>query len=455
MIRKPGRKPAGWMSGVRGGRSPVSRCRSVPGAVSGTRSVNRVADDRHRRGGEPHRVEPGQAEDRLTQERTEGQAKVDRQRAEVDRLAATLRRREVADRREERPRRRRPRRSRAATERPRTTATSWRRGGTAARRRSAARPAPAAAAGRTDPRPNRRPDAARGPRWRRPRSRCRRRSRRHRSGPAANREATGSTTLPDVKNTSAAANSAANAGVKSRGAVGHPAPSSVSSRSAAAYGSSRWAATSSRTASVLAAPFRRDQRRAQPLAQDRPDLRLRPGPPRATALVRATGRPVPVQRRQELGHAFARRGGRDHDLGALRCRSIGGRPRDGRDEHRAQLGGGPQRPGLVALVHDDQVRDLEQARLDRLDLVAHLGGLEDHGRVGRRGDLDLALAGPDRLDEHEIEPGGIEHRGGGRRRRGEAAGVTARRHRADEDVRIAGVGLHPHAVAEQRATGDR
>ena len=38
------------------------------------------------------------------------------------------------------------------------------------------------------------------------------------SGPAANREATGNTTLPDVKNTSAAANSAANAGVKSRGA---------------------------------------------------------------------------------------------------------------------------------------------------------------------------------------------------------------------------------------------
>ena len=81
-------------------------------------------DDRHRRGGEPHRVEPGQAEDRLAEERPERQAEVHRQRADVDRLAATLRRREVADRREERRRRRRPRRPRAAPGRPRTTATS-------------------------------------------------------------------------------------------------------------------------------------------------------------------------------------------------------------------------------------------------------------------------------------------------------------------------------------------
>ena len=43
------------------------------------------------------------------------------------------------------------------------------------------------------------------------------------------------------------------------------------------------------------------------------------------------------------------------------------------------------------------------------------------------------------------------HRG----RRREPAGVPARRHRADEHARVAGVGLHPHAVAEERAAGDR
>ena len=129
--------------------------------------------------------------------------------------------------------------------------------------------------------------------------------------------------------------------------------------------------------------------------------------------------------------------------------------RRGRDEHRAELGGGPLGAGLVALVHDDQVRDLEQAGLDRLDLVAHLGRLEDDGRVGGGRDLDLALARPDGLDEHEVEAGGIEQRRGGRRRGREPAGMPARRHRADEHAVVVGVGLHPDAVAEQGPAGDR
>ena len=112
-------------------------------------------------------------------------------------------------------------------------------------------------------------------------------------------------------------------------------------------------------------------------------------------------------------------------------------------------------PGPVALVDDDEVGHLKEPRLDRLDLVAHLGRLEHDGRVGRRRDLDLALARPDRLDEDEVEAGGVHHRGRGRRRRGKAAGVAAGRHRADEDVTVAGICLHPDPVAEQRAAGDR
>ena len=33
--------------------------------------------------------------------------------------------------------------------------------------------------------------------------------------------------------------------------------------------------------------------------------------------------------------------------------------------------------------------------------------------------------------------------------------MPARRHRSDEDVAIGGIGLHPDAIAEQRAAGDR
>ncbi len=76
------------------------------------------------------------------------------------------------------------------------------------------------------------------------------------------------------------------------------------------------------------------------------------------------------------------------------------------DQHRPKLRRRPLRTRLVALVDDDQVGDLEQPGLDRLDLVAHLGRLEDDGRVRGGRHLDLALPGPDGLD-----------RGSGRSRR--------------------------------------
>jgi hypothetical protein len=128
---------------------------------------------------------------------------------------------------------------------------------------------------------------------------------------------------------------------------------------------------------------------------------------------------------------------------------------DRRHQHRPELGSGPQRARLVALIDHDEIGHLEQAGLDGLDLVAHLGRLEHDGRVGRRRHLDLALAGPDRLDQDEVEPGRVQH--GGRRsgRRGEAAGMAPGRHRPDEDVTVVGIRLHPDAVTEERATGDR
>ena len=47
------------------------------------------------------------------------------------------------------------------------------------------------------------------------------------------------------------------------------------------------------------------------------------------------------------------------------------------------------------------------------------------------------------------------HRRGGDGARRQPAGVAARRHRADEHVAVARVGLHPHPIAEDRAAGDR
>ena len=180
---------------------------------------------------------------------------------------------------------------------------------------------------------------------------------------------------------------------------------SPSSRSAAAYGSSRCSATSPRIAAVAPrGPRRAADRAAGPRRSPRPAPRPVPaGPPPETPS--RPGRPMPVERGQQLRHAGTGRGRRDQDLGPLRARTR--RPpaisRRGCDEHRPELRGRPLRPGLVALVDDDQVGDLEQAGLDRLDLVAHLGRLEHDRRVRRGRDLDLALAGPDGLDQDEVE----------------------------------------------------
>jgi hypothetical protein len=41
--------------------------------------------------------------------------------------------------------------------------------------------------------------------------------------------------------------------------------------------------------------------------------------------------------------------------------------------------------------------------------VTHARGQQHDGGVGQRGDLDLGLPDADRLDEHDIAPGGVEH----------------------------------------------
>ena len=124
-------------------------------------------------------------------------------------------------------------------------------------------------------------------------------------------------------------------------------------------------------------------------------------------------------------------------------------------EDRAHLG--HHRPGrrMVALVHDDHVGNLHDPGLERLDRVARARHEREHGRVGEPGDLDLALAGPDRLDVDEVLAGGVEDQRGLERRLGEPAQVPAGPHRADEDLGIEEVVGEPDPVAEQRARGER
>ena len=115
----------------------------------------------------------------------------------------------------------------------------------------------------------------------------------------------------------------------------------------------------------------------------------------------------------------------------------------------------PVRALAVRLVDDEDVGNLHDAGLERLDIVARAGH-ERHDRdVGRADDVDFVLTDADRFDEHDVFAGGVEHQRRIAGRAGQAAEVSARRHAADEDALVGGVRLHPQAIAEHGAAGER
>ena len=69
--------------------------------------------------------------------------------------------------------------------------------------------------------------------------------------------------------------------------------------------------------------------------------------------------------------------------------------------------------------------------------------------------LDLALAGPDRLEEDHVAAGGVEQQQGLERRLRQASQVPAGSHRADEHARVEEVIDEADPVAEQRALRER
>ena len=105
----------------------------------------------------------------------------------------------------------------------------------------------------------------------------------------------------------------------------------------------------------------------------------------------------------------------------------------------------------VGLVHDEEVGDLHEARLDRLDVVAHPRRQDDDARLRETEDVHLVLPDADRLDEHLVEARRVEDVYGVGRGAREAAEVAARRHRPDQDAGVRVEVLHPDAVAEDRA----
>src|SRR5690606_26028830 len=89
------------------------------------------------------------------------------------------------------------------------------------------------------------------------------------------------------------------------------------------------------------------------------------------------------------------------------------------------------------------------------DRIAGLRHEHDDGGIRGRGDVELGLADANGLDEYPIEAEGVHNVGdfpGGER---ESADPAATGHGPYEDALVERDLVHPDAVAEQRAAGER
>ncbi len=112
-------------------------------------------------------------------------------------------------------------------------------------------------------------------------------------------------------------------------------------------------------------------------------------------------------------------------------------------------------PGWSAFADDVNVRDLEDAGLDGLDIVAQAWRRDDDRGVGGARDLDLVLADADRLDDDDVETGRVEDVDRVQRATGESAERAVGGHAAHEDAGVTGDVAHADAVAQDRAAGER
>src|SRR5439155_15220670 len=106
-------------------------------------------------------------------------------------------------------------------------------------------------------------------------------------------------------------------------------------------------------------------------------------------------------------------------------------------EHRPQVGDEPVRAGDVGLVDHQNVGNLEDARLDSLDVVAQIWHTHDQRRIGRAGNLHLILAHADGFDDDHILAKGVQQQHHVEGAASEPAHDTARGHAAYEYPRIA------------------
>jgi len=104
---------------------------------------------------------------------------------------------------------------------------------------------------------------------------------------------------------------------------------------------------------------------------------------------------------------------------------------------------------VIHLVDRDHIGDLHDSRLQRLDRVARAGHQDQQHGVRDPDHLDLALTGPDGLEEDELLARRIEDEQRLKRCLGKPAEVAACPHGADEHLGVEEVVGEPDPVAQE------
>ncbi len=109
----------------------------------------------------------------------------------------------------------------------------------------------------------------------------------------------------------------------------------------------------------------------------------------------------------------------------------------------------------IGFVEDEDVADFHQAGFHILNVVTEAGDEDYDDAIGEANDVDFVLADTNGFDKDLALASGVEEECDFSGGASEAAEESARGHGADEDSRVACVGLHADAIAENCSTSVR
>ena len=108
----------------------------------------------------------------------------------------------------------------------------------------------------------------------------------------------------------------------------------------------------------------------------------------------------------------------------------------------------------VGFVDHHEIRELHDALLHGLQVIAGVRQLQQQEKIGHAGDGRLGLADADRLDEHDIVARCLADQHRLTRAFSDAAQGPRRRRRTDVRARVGREPIHARLVAEDRAAGE-